>query len=73
MADVILHGTLTCPHCDTAWLEAMPVDACTFFHPCAGCGAMLEPLPGDCCVFCSHGDVPCPPVQQQRSCCTRAT
>jgi hypothetical protein len=49
----------------------MPVDACTFFHACEGCGAMLEPRPGDCCVYCSYGDVPCPPIQQKRACCER--
>ncbi|MDY0329290.1 MAG: GDCCVxC domain-containing (seleno)protein [Thiomonas sp.] len=30
------------------------------------CGAELRPLPGDCCVFCSYGSVPCPPVQRLR-------
>jgi hypothetical protein len=30
---------------------------------CKGCGETLKPLPGDCCVFCSYGTVPCPPVQ----------
>ena len=33
------------------------------FYPCKGCGAMLRPKAGDCCVFCSYGSVPCPPVQ----------
>ena len=28
-----------------------------------GCGALLRPKPGDCCVFCSFGTVPCPLVQ----------
>jgi hypothetical protein len=32
---------------------------------------VLQPKPGDCCVFCSYGDVPCPPIQQERPCCTR--
>jgi hypothetical protein len=41
----------------------MPTDACVFFHSCAGCGVMLRPNAGDCCVFCSYGSVPCPPVQ----------
>ncbi|MGH2373228.1 MAG: GDCCVxC domain-containing (seleno)protein [Candidatus Methylomirabilaceae bacterium] len=27
---------------------------------------MLRPKSGDCCVFCSFGDVPCPPQQQRR-------
>ena len=30
---------------------------------CKPCGALLKPKPGDCCVFCSYGTVPCPPVQ----------
>jgi hypothetical protein len=47
----------------------MPLDACVFFHECAGCGALLRPKPGDCCVFCSYGSVPCPPVQEQQGCC----
>jgi hypothetical protein len=41
----------------------MPADACQYFYDCKGCGARLKPLPGDCCVFCSYGSVPCPPVQ----------
>jgi hypothetical protein len=69
MSGTIVESTLTCPHCGRQSLEAMPVDACRFFHECAGCGAMLQPLPGDCCVFCSYGSVPCPPVQQGRACC----
>jgi len=24
---------------------------------------VLKPLTGDCCVFCSYGTVPCPPIQ----------
>nr|WP_269146634.1 GDCCVxC domain-containing (seleno)protein [Mariprofundus ferrooxydans] len=30
---------------------------------------MLKPKPGDCCVFCSWGDLPCPPVRQDDRCC----
>ena len=41
----------------------MPTDACLFFHECAGCRALLRPKAGDCCVFCSYGSVPCPPIQ----------
>jgi len=41
----------------------MSADACVFFHACAGCGTLLRPAPGDCCVFCSYGSAPCPPVQ----------
>jgi hypothetical protein len=43
----------------------MPTDACLFFYECSQCKALLRPKRGDCCVFCSYGSVPCPPVQQQ--------
>lgn len=42
----------------------MPTDACLYFYDCQGCGARLTPKAGDCCVFCSYGDTPCPPMQQ---------
>ncbi|MGH6981883.1 MAG: GDCCVxC domain-containing (seleno)protein [Stellaceae bacterium] len=60
---MILVSTLTCPHCRATSQETMPENACVHFHRCAGCGAMLRPKPGDCCVFCSYGSVPCPPKQ----------
>ncbi|MBZ9792915.1 hypothetical protein K9B32_22870 [Rhizobium sp. 3T7] len=44
----------------------MPTDACQVFYDCMGCGAKLRPKAGDCCVFCSYGDVPCPPIQATR-------
>lgn len=54
---------LTCPRCGHKAVEVMPTDACIYFYDCRGCGALLKPNPGDCCVFCSYGDTPCPPVQ----------
>ena len=63
---VELHSTLTCPHCGAASPHTMPEDACLWFFTCPSCGAELRPLPGDCCVFCSYGSVPCPPIQRQR-------
>ena len=56
-------STITCPHCGDRAEETMPTDACRFFYECSGCGARLKPRPGDCCVFCSYGSVPCPPIQ----------
>jgi hypothetical protein len=64
---MILESTVTCPHCATAKTETMPTDACRFFYVCTGCGARLRPKPGDCCVFCSYGSVPCPPMQAERA------
>ncbi len=61
--DAELSSEITCPVCGYRKVERMPIDACLFFYDCAGCGALLRPRPGDCCVFCSYGAVPCPPVQ----------
>jgi hypothetical protein len=72
-------STITCPFCGFAASETMPNDACQFFYECRGCGGMLRPQPGDCCVFCSYGSVPCPPIQMARAsgaiggCCGPAT
>lgn len=64
-----LHSTITCPKCGAETRDRMPIDACQFFWECPACGALLKPNPGDCCVFCSWGDVPCPPVQAGRNGC----
>lgn len=67
-----LESTLRCPQCGRQQTEVMPTNACVFFYECTGCGALLQPKPGDCCVFCSYGTVPCPPIQQQSPCCGKA-
>jgi hypothetical protein len=61
---MITESTIACPHCGFKATEAMLTDACLFFYGCGGCGTRLRPKPGDCCVFCSFGTGPCPPVQQ---------
>ena len=63
---VVLESVLTCPHCGFARQESMPTNACQYFYECRQCKALLRPRPGDCCVFCSFGSMPCPPVQLQR-------
>ncbi|HEX5263737.1 MAG TPA: GDCCVxC domain-containing (seleno)protein [Phenylobacterium sp.] len=68
-----LRSTLTCPACGARTTETMPTDACQYFYDCPGCGTVLKPKPGDCCVFCSYGDTPCPPVQADgKGCCSSA-
>jgi hypothetical protein len=57
-------SVLTCPQCGYRTSEAMPGDACVVVYDCKGCEAVLRPLPGDCCVFCSYGSAPCPPIQE---------
>ena len=56
-------SVITCPKCGQGQRERMPTNACQFFYECPGCGSVLRPLPGDCCVFCSYGTVKCPPKQ----------
>lgn len=63
MSAVILESTLTCPACGHVKTETMPADACQWFYECGQCRTMLKPKPGDCCVYCSYGTVPCPPIQ----------
>lgn len=70
-------STLTCPQCGGVSVEAMPTNACQYFYDCRHCGEVLRPLEGDCCVYCSYGTVPCPPIQEARAtgtegCCSRS-
>lgn len=58
-----LCSTITCPACGHAEEETMPTDSCQFFYDCKGCGTELRPQSGHCCVYCSYGSVPCPPIQ----------
>ena len=69
MGTIILESRLTCPDCGHEETELMPTDACQWYYECKGCGVLLKPLKGDCCVFCSYGTVPCPPIQVSGKCC----
>ncbi len=65
MSSPVLTATIRCPRCDTEAEEAMPTDACLHFYECAQCKTLLAPKAGDCCVFCSYGSSPCPPVRER--------
>lgn len=64
-----LNSTITCPKCGFSKKEKMPTDACQYFYECTNCGGLLKPKQGDCCVFCSYGDVSCPSIQEQKGGC----
>jgi len=72
----ILSSVLTCPACGFQKELTMPTNACQFFYLCRHCNTRIKPKEGDCCVFCSYGSVPCPPIQltqpnpNQANCCT---
>lgn len=69
MPEVILESMLECPVCHYMKTEVMPTDHCRYFYECEQCKTVLTPKKGDCCVFCSFGSVPCPPIQKGKKCC----
>lgn len=73
--NTLLKSIITCPKCGHSKEEVMPTDACQYFYECNNCKELLKPTGNDCCVYCSYGTVPCPPIQEdnscnQSSCCT---
>ncbi|MGE4569746.1 MAG: GDCCVxC domain-containing (seleno)protein [Gammaproteobacteria bacterium] len=66
---VEIKSVISCPECGFSIEEEMPTNACQFFYECKSCKTLLKPLSGDCCVYCSYGSVPCPPTQEDKSCC----
>jgi hypothetical protein len=64
-----LQSVITCPECGHSATETMPIDACQYIYDCKGCGHRMKPIKGKCCVYCSYGSVPCPPIQEEGDCC----
>jgi len=62
---IVFESMLSCPKCGFEQIETMPTDACQWFYECKNCGVLLKPKAEDCCVFCSYGSIPCPPVQKK--------
>jgi len=69
MLETQIQSVITCPKCGFKKEEDMPENACQFFYQCENCKAILKPLTGDCCVFCSYGSEKCPPKQLNLNCC----
>ena len=68
MNNLKLLSELTCPHCQFKVTLIMPTDACQWFYEYTQSHKLLEPLKGDCCVFCSYASIPCPSIQIGNSC-----
>lgn len=68
MTEIRLTSILTCPECGESTETEMPTASCQYFWECPHCDTVVRPQSGDCCVFCSYGSVPCPPVQERRAC-----
>jgi hypothetical protein len=67
MRNLELSSTITCPKCGFQKKELMPTNSCQFFYECLECKSILKPIKGDCCVFCSYGNIACPPIQENIS------
>jgi hypothetical protein len=63
---IVLQCQIKCPRCGHVATEIMQTDVCQYFYDCTNCARLIRPWIGDCCVFCSHGNVPCPPIQFER-------
>lgn len=59
-----MESTITCPECGHREDEEIPEGSCLFFYECVECGDRMRPKEGDCCVFCSYGDRPCPTADE---------
>jgi hypothetical protein len=70
MKTATLVSAVTCPACQRTVTETMPTTQCVFFWECPACHAIVKPKPGDCCVYCSYGDTPCPSIQAGRGGCS---
>lgn len=65
----MIETVITCPECGAKKAENMPTNACQYFYECTTCQAIIKPLAGDCCVYCSFATVKCPPIQEKDYCC----
>ncbi len=63
MKKIVIKSTVKCPYCGFEQAEEMPLYSCVHFYECKACKEILKPKEGECCVFCSYGDVKCPPKQ----------
>lgn len=58
--------TILCPYCGAAARCAIGRDDRPREYRCEACGEAVVSPPGRCCVFCTHGTVPCAQGQSDR-------
>jgi len=69
---MITTSTITCPNCGFKKEDNMPENTCVYFYRCPECNTQSKAKDGDCCVYCSYADYPCPNAQLIGSaCCAR--
>jgi len=66
------HGNVTTPDNETCHARSLtPVPPLPKGEGYSSSLREFHVKPGDCCVFCSYGSVPCPPIQAGNDDCYR--
>ncbi|MEI6183494.1 MAG: GDCCVxC domain-containing (seleno)protein [Polynucleobacter sp.] len=60
----IQRSTITCPHCEATEALEIPRGTSQHLYRCRACSNILKPKSGDCCIFCSFGDLDCSSAEQ---------
>ncbi|WP_420875813.1 GDCCVxC domain-containing (seleno)protein [Polynucleobacter sphagniphilus] len=58
------HSTITCPHCQAQETLEIAGNSSHYLHRCKACSGILKTKSGDCCIFCSFGNVDCSRSEQ---------
>ena len=66
--NTILFSVITCPFCKHKESETMSSNSCEYLYTCKRCDKLLKAKKGDCCVYCSYGTIPYPPIQEEQDC-----
>lgn len=66
---MVLDSILTCPECGHKTKEEMLENSCQYSYRCSSCNKLIVAKEGECCIFCSYGDYPCPKAQITASSC----
>ncbi|WP_370622950.1 GDCCVxC domain-containing (seleno)protein [Polynucleobacter sp. MWH-Berg-3C6] len=57
-------STITCPYCRASESLEIPIGSSQHLYRCRACSSILKPKSGDCCIFCSFGDLDCSSAEQ---------
>jgi hypothetical protein len=63
--ELIFISTVTCPHCGQAEQVLMPRYASKSYYQCPACQQVYQAKKESCCIFCSYGNIACPPAQER--------
>jgi hypothetical protein len=59
-----LLSIITCPSCEGHEALEIPQGYSQHLYRCPSCSIILKPKSGDCCIFCSFGNLDCSSAEQ---------